>query len=657
MASRARFGCSARLARYAPVALLVAVLQLTGCAYCRLPRIDPTGERLFLPPDAPPPQLAPLVPAGGAVQPQWGISVSPSQVIAPVGSEVVMIATVCGSEGFMLTRQRVEWNLSPDGVGQFLSPGERQPFEVFDWFNGLPRKVDSRYVVNSTVATTQTLDRGTPLPNDDVLIQAGQSWATVTSPTEGTSHVTVFAPEIFGWDRRQQTATIHWVDAQWRLPAPSISAAGSPQLLSTVLTRQSDNTPLVGWPVRYQITGGPEAGFAPDGATSVEVLSGPGGEAQAELIQKTAAAGTSQIAISIVRPATTAGSSSAVPLGAGSTLHTWTIAGGPVGMSVPTLQTPPPGSSAGVTLGQPQPAAVQPPVESRPGAIAVPNNQQPPREQPPNDERPREPRPEESGAAGGQPSASAAVRVTVQSSVTQAQVGQTVQFTILVTNLASQPVRNLEIANAFETALQPARATENSVWLEGGALGWKVDSVGPGATIRRALEFTCLRESARSCNRVTVTGANIEPTSEEACIEIAAASAPAAANSAPAGESPIEVTIAETADPIKVGGETVYQVLVANKSKQSVFDVTLSVTYSAELRFEGTTSPLPERPQILPTEIRFPPAREIRAGENPLSFEMRFKGLRPGAGKVKAQVMLRGQPRPVTAEQETEVLE
>jgi len=44
MASRARFGCSARLARYAPVALLVAVLQLTGCAYCRLPRIDPTGE-------------------------------------------------------------------------------------------------------------------------------------------------------------------------------------------------------------------------------------------------------------------------------------------------------------------------------------------------------------------------------------------------------------------------------------------------------------------------------------------------------------------------------------------------------------------------------------------------------------------------------------
>jgi hypothetical protein len=425
-----------------------------------------------------------------------------------------------------------------------------------------------------------------------------------------------------------------------------------------VLTRQSDNTPLVGWPVRYQIAGGPEAGFAPDGASSVEVLSGPGGEAQAELIQKTAAAGTSQIAISIVRPATSPGSTSAVPLGAGSTLHTWTIAGGPVGMSVPTLQAPPPGSSAGVTLGQPQPAAAGPPMaaETRPPESAQLNNQ-PPNDRRPNEPTPNEQRPDESSAAGGQASASAAVRVTVQTSVTKAQVGQTVQFTILVTNLASQPVRSLEIANAFETALQPARATENSAWLEGGSLGWKVDSIAAGATIRRALEFTCSRESARSCNRVTVTAPSIEPTSEEACIEIAGASSAAAVNSAPAGEPPVEVTIAETADPIKVGGETVYQVLVANKSKQSVFDVTLTVTYSAELRFEGTSSPLPERPQILPTEIRFPPAREIRAGENPLSFEMRFKGLRPGAGTVKAQVMLRGQARPITAEQETEVLE
>ena len=48
---------------------------------------------------------APGVPVASA-PPQWGISVSPSQVIAPVGSEVIMIATVLGFDGRWEPRQR-----------------------------------------------------------------------------------------------------------------------------------------------------------------------------------------------------------------------------------------------------------------------------------------------------------------------------------------------------------------------------------------------------------------------------------------------------------------------------------------------------------------------------------------------------------------------
>src|SRR5205814_825687 len=82
-------------------------------------------------------------------------------------------------------------------------------------------KIDSRYAINSTLFHPMTLDRGTPVPTDDVLVQSGQAWVTVTSPTEGTSRVTVFAPQVYGWDRRQQTASIYWVDAQWRFPPPA----------------------------------------------------------------------------------------------------------------------------------------------------------------------------------------------------------------------------------------------------------------------------------------------------------------------------------------------------------------------------------------------------------------------------------------------------
>ena len=57
------------------------------------------------------------------------------------------------------------------------------------------------------------------------------------------------------------------------------------------------------------------------------------------------------------------------------------------------------------------------------------------------------------------------------------------------------------------------------------------------------------------------------------------------------------------------------------------------------------------------SEVRFPPIRELRSGENPLSFELRFKGLATGTARVHVEVTSRGQAKPITAEQTTEVLQ
>jgi hypothetical protein len=248
--------------------------------------------------------------------------------------------------------------------------------------------------------------------------------------------------------------------------------------------------------------------------------------------------------------------------------------------------------------------------------------------------------------------------VIKQTGPARQRVGETALFTIEVTNQGRQAIENVEIANHFETTLRPLRATEDSSWLSGGALGWKIPQLEPGKTLRRSIEFTCLRETPRSCNRVTVTGTGLAAVAEEACLEIAGPESEAAAAAATAeSQTPLEVTVAETADPVKVGSDTTYQILLANKDAQSVFDVTLTITYGDQLRFEGAASPLPERPKILPGEIRFPAAREIRSGENPLSFELRFKGVAPGTAKLRIEVGSRGQTRPVTSEQTTEVLE
>ncbi len=163
-------------------------LLASSCSSYRVPRIDQTGERLFVwseprpftfpdPTvpihDAPPygspdpfantttpfagtaPTLtagAPMLPGGvmpGAAVPlpgmstplpAPGLSLSPSQVIAPIGSEVVMIATLIGEEGYPLTREKIEWMLDANGPGQLISPGTRQPWDILNCLHRYPKK-------------------------------------------------------------------------------------------------------------------------------------------------------------------------------------------------------------------------------------------------------------------------------------------------------------------------------------------------------------------------------------------------------------------------------------------------------------------------------------------------------------------------------------
>ncbi len=353
-----------RSGRRLGVLAVLCALAASGCAschFCCLPRIDPTGDHIFVhnnsgPPPAlpaavesppavvvgplaPPPTSAPVImpplppaaapaaapiAAGGPLLvPQLGVSLSPTQVVAPVGSEVIMIATVVNQAGGTLPRERVEWTIAQGGVGQFGSPGQRGAFDFLDALRGLPKKVNNTYVVNSTVSHATTIDRGTPTPTDDVAIRSGQAWVTVTSPVEGSSFVTAYAPDVKGWDQRQQTGSIYWIDSQWMFPPPTINPAGTRHSFTTSVTRQTDGSPLAGWIVRYEITGGPDAGFSPDGGPILEVMTSESGQATAEIFQKAATAGSNQISIQVIHPSGATGPGRRVVVGSGSTTATW----------------------------------------------------------------------------------------------------------------------------------------------------------------------------------------------------------------------------------------------------------------------------------------------------------------------------------------------
>lgn len=327
-----------------------------GCANHRLPRIDPTGESLFVydtppaslydptPYAASPYQPSPAYPPAASGQygyaapaPQyaevpgqmrWGDNVcttlAPTRTIAPVGSEVVLIAGVVDVEGFLRTNERVEWTIAPDGVGQFVDLDKESCVDLLLWDFTRPRKLSNNFAVTSTSRTYLRLTRGTPAAGDDVAVLRGQTWISVTSASEGTSLVTAFAPSVYGWKPRKQTATVHWVDAQWRLPPPAINPAGTSHVFTTSVTRHTDGSPCVGWLVRYEIADGPAAGFAPDGAQAAEAVTDANGQASIEIFQKEPASGTNRVAIQVIRPAALGGvAGQRLVVGSGSTTKTW----------------------------------------------------------------------------------------------------------------------------------------------------------------------------------------------------------------------------------------------------------------------------------------------------------------------------------------------
>ena len=133
--------------------------------------------------------------------------------------------------------------MTPGGVGEFMELDRHYfPDLLLGDFNW-PRKVSATQVITSTSRQYLRLTRGTPTPADDVIVRRGQTWVTVTSPVEGTSYVTAFAPAVYGWDRHKQTAMIHWLDAQWQFPPPAINAAGTRHVFTTMVMRQSDQSP------------------------------------------------------------------------------------------------------------------------------------------------------------------------------------------------------------------------------------------------------------------------------------------------------------------------------------------------------------------------------------------------------------------------------
>jgi uncharacterized repeat protein (TIGR01451 family) len=270
--------------------------------------------------------------------------ISPVRIIAPVGGEVVLLAGLRNPAGQFSPAESIEWILSQESVGHFVEVGQESDFLLCHWRHHAPRKLSNNYAVGKTARADQVITRGNANPADDVWVMRGQSWLSLSSPSEGVSRVTAVAPEAAGWDRRQQTAEVYWIDAQWSLPAPAQVRAGQPHALTTVVTRPGTSEPVAGWIVRYEVAGGSPASFSQQGDQAIDVVTDATGAATAQIFPQAAGAGATQVRIQIIRPGMTPHEPSRLAIGEGATTVSW---------SAPSLAATisgPPTAGVGTTL-------------------------------------------------------------------------------------------------------------------------------------------------------------------------------------------------------------------------------------------------------------------------------------------------------------------
>jgi hypothetical protein len=699
-------------ARSLPLTAILLSVVVAGCA--SLPRIDPSGEQILTWAPQPAPMAGPGIALPAIAAP--GLTLTPTRIVAPVGSEVLMVAGVHGPGQPNLPGERVEWMLAPGSVGHFLAVGESEQLR-FLRLGTPPQKVSNDYAVSETQSSARIITRGTVDPGDDVSVLPGQAWVTVASPVEGSSHLTAFAPDVQGVLSNRQSGVIHWVDVRWIAPSSTTLPLGGSHSLVTTVTRASTGAPVAGYKVRYELAGGVEAGFGPALSGGVELTTNEQGLASAELSPGGATAGSAQVSVQLIRPAgAVAGANEPLVLGNATITVTWAAPApvqpamppavsqpGTIAPNLPPQTTGPAESPSAPTQGNLEVRVVSPaqpvPLGGEAAFEIYINNrttsplrnvvvldrfdaglrhakaaspiQQTLGELAPGDERAigltftvREPgrhcHTVEVTADGGHrataqgcvtvvgdaASAPDAPSVSVQKTgPPRLKVGEVGLFKIEVINTGTQPVNRLQIADRWGDTLAPVEATKGHSRTRDNEITWQFDApLGPGARKLFEVRYRATSAAAKNCTTAMVIGDGLSETAEH-CVEITGATA-ANANGT------LAVEISEVNQPVRVGAQFIYRIVVRNDGATPQRDVVLGVELPPSVAVDLIQGPA-KHTQVGQT-IRFEPVLSLEPKQL-LSYELRVRGTRAGRAVVRASATSQSITSPITADQAVQI--
>lgn len=224
------------------------------------------------------------------------------QANAPIGSQIVLVATVYDKDGQPRRDRRVEWMI--DGPGNIVEADES------GLYAGRGYKVDNKYAVTFTSYIPKKITRGNDDDKDDVTVEPGQTFIVLSSAVAGETVVTAYAPEVFNWDNGRVVTKVLWGDGRFYFPSSVAVRVGGETTLSTSVNPNTSDA-QGNFRVRYRVIDGPAAALV--GRGSDTSLAGSGGKeaeaylddtgpASVRLVQNEPKAGKTRVAIEVVKP-------------------------------------------------------------------------------------------------------------------------------------------------------------------------------------------------------------------------------------------------------------------------------------------------------------------------------------------------------------------
>lgn len=223
------------------------------------------------------------------------LEVAPTQPVMPPKGKQLVVATVYGRDGQPSTRRRVEWSVS--GPGTILTVDDAGLF----FGGGLEAKDKAAY--SYTASHDHTVPRTATGSKEEITIRPGQTWCVVTCDEVGETTVTATAADGEGADAGRMSVKLTWADEAFTFPRAAVAPAGGQVDLTTVLHKLDGKDD--GLKVRYRVVGGVPAtlaGAAGGEKDEAEVTADAGGKAAVRLLQTVAKAGTTRVAVEVVKP-------------------------------------------------------------------------------------------------------------------------------------------------------------------------------------------------------------------------------------------------------------------------------------------------------------------------------------------------------------------